>query len=129
MKRGLIALILLAGSLAFGQSCNTPDCGNVPKSITGNWTDSTSAGVTYNMYEVALASGSCSSGTTGFTLVGSAASGATTATDPTKRALGSIYCVVVTSLNSAGIESVISNVASVDLTLPAAPTNVTATAH
>lgn len=116
MRKALLALVLLASSMAFAQSSTN--------NVTLTWTDSTSSGVSgYNVYRAPAA---CSTNPT-LTKVGSAGATATTFTDPNV-ADGAIYCYGVTALNSSGVESTPDEV-SVNLVPPAPPTNLAATVH
>lgn len=120
-KLFLVLIAVLAFSLpVFGQSST--------KNVTVSWTDSTSAGVSYNIYLGTSSTVPCPASPASLTLLGSAPSGATSFAD-SNRAVGNVDCYVVTSLNASGIESVLSNVATVDLTRPLPPTGVTAVAH
>lgn len=121
MRKVLIALMLLAGSMAFAQQTT--------KNVVVAWTDSTSSSVaSYNVYRTTTPTAPCPTNVSGFAVVGNVASPATSFTDA-NLATGPVYCYVATSLSTNNVESVVSNLVTMDLTKPAPPTNVTATAH
>lgn len=94
---------------ALGGSCVT-GTGSIPRSVSLNWTPSTSSNVNYNVYRATTPSGP-------YTKLTSTPVTTTSYTDTTVQS-GQTYYYVATAVNTSNVESVYSNQATANVPNP-----------